>query len=45
MDELDLQDIHDFLIEIAHQAGDMITAARPSNSGSGSKKNCEVPTT
>lgn len=42
MGEPDLQEIHDFLVQIAHKAGAMITAARPSNSGSGSKKNCEV---
>ncbi|KAI9681423.1 MAG: hypothetical protein M1817_002707 [Caeruleum heppii] len=34
-----LQEIHDFLIAIAHQAGTMILAATPSTGASGSKKN------
>ncbi|KAI9750624.1 MAG: hypothetical protein M4579_006393 [Chaenotheca gracillima] len=37
--DLDLQGIHDFLISIAHKAGDMIRAAHPTSATSGSKKN------
>lgn len=36
---LDLQEIHDFLIQIAHKAGDMVTSATPVASGHGTKKN------
>ncbi|KAI9721004.1 MAG: hypothetical protein M1812_002483 [Candelaria pacifica] len=39
MSEPNLQDIHDFLIEIAKKAGEMIVAANPSTITSGSKKN------
>lgn len=39
MADLDLQEIHDFLITIAHKAGEMITAAHPSTGAAGSKKN------
>lgn len=35
-----LQEIHDFLIEIAHRAGEVILAARPTTEASGTKKNC-----
>ncbi|MCJ1410028.1 hypothetical protein MMC19_004113 [Ptychographa xylographoides] len=35
----DLQDIHDFLVEVAMRAGDMITSARPSTSKIDTKKN------
>ncbi|KAI9803158.1 MAG: hypothetical protein M1833_001229 [Piccolia ochrophora] len=37
--EPDLQDVHDFLITLAHEAGEMILAANPSTSTSGFKKN------
>lgn len=39
MADLDLQEIHDYLVEIAHRAGVMITGAKPSTTTSGSKKN------
>lgn len=39
MAEVDLNDVHDFLVAIAKKAGDMITAAKPSTAVSGSKKN------
>ncbi|OCK83289.1 inositol monophosphatase [Lepidopterella palustris CBS 459.81] len=39
MADLDLQEIHDFLISIAQEAGEMITAAYPTTSASGTKKN------
>jgi myo-inositol-1(or 4)-monophosphatase len=42
MADLDLQEIHDFLITIAHKAGEMITAAHPSTGAAGSKKNCKT---
>ncbi|KAK2802425.1 hypothetical protein FQN51_004488 [Onygenales sp. PD_10] len=35
----DLQEIHDFLIDLATRAGDMITGAKPLVNGVGSKKN------
>lgn len=38
-DVVDLQAVHDFLIEVAHRAGAMITAAKPVYAGSGMKKN------
>ncbi|KAJ5633038.1 hypothetical protein N7490_009377 [Penicillium lividum] len=34
-----LNEIHDFLVSLAHQAGDIITNALPETSGTGSKKN------
>ncbi|KAK3614727.1 hypothetical protein LTR56_027065 [Elasticomyces elasticus] len=36
---VDLQGVHDFLIQIAHKAGDMIINAKPVAAGSGTKKN------
>ncbi|KAK4993659.1 hypothetical protein LTR50_000270 [Elasticomyces elasticus] len=39
MAEIDLQEVHDFLIGIAKKAGEMITSARPSTALSGSKMN------
>ncbi|PNS17197.1 Inositol monophosphatase 2 [Sphaceloma murrayae] len=39
MSDINLQEVHDFLISIAKKAGGMITAARPNTSISGSKKN------
>lgn len=42
MDSINLQEIHDFLIEIAEKAGEMITSAKPTTAESGSKKNCKA---
>ncbi|KAG9240731.1 myo-inositol-1-monophosphatase [Calycina marina] len=39
MSDLNLQKIHDLLIEVAHEAGRMMLSARPSNESSGTKKN------
>lgn len=39
MSSIDLKEVHDFLITIAHKAGDMITSAKPTAAGSGTKKN------
>lgn len=36
---VDLQDVHDFLIDVAYRAGGMITSAKPVAAGSGMKKN------
>lgn len=41
MADLNLQEIHDFLIEVAKKAGEMITSAKPSTTTTGEKKNCE----
>jgi myo-inositol-1(or 4)-monophosphatase len=38
-DTPDLQEIHDFFIELATRAGSMITRARPLANSVGSKKN------
>lgn len=35
----DLKEIHDFLVSLAHKAGDIINNALPDNSGTDSKKN------
>ena len=40
MTDLNLQEIHDFLITVAKEAGRMILSAKPSNDSSGTKKNC-----
>jgi hypothetical protein len=40
MANLNLQEIHDFMISIAKQAGERIVAAKPTTEGAGSKKNC-----
>lgn len=40
---LDLDDIHETLIEIAYKAGDIITGALPATNGAGSKKNSKSP--
>jgi hypothetical protein len=40
MEDAKLQKIHDFLIETALKAADMILAARPTTEASGTKKNC-----
>ncbi|KAF2843465.1 inositol monophosphatase [Patellaria atrata CBS 101060] len=39
MADINLQEIHDFLLSVAHEAGPMITSAHPSTASSGSKKN------
>lgn len=39
MADLNLQEIHDFLVEVAKKAGEMITSAKPSTQTSGEKKN------
>ncbi|KAF2768719.1 inositol monophosphatase [Teratosphaeria nubilosa] len=39
MSAVNLQEVHDFLIQIAYKAGDMITSAKPAPAGSGIKKN------
>jgi myo-inositol-1(or 4)-monophosphatase len=38
--DLDLQEIHDFMISIALKAADMITSAHPTTSAAGNKVNC-----
>lgn len=38
---INLHEIHDFLGELALEAGELITAAHPSTLTAGSKKNCE----
>lgn len=40
--ENELDEIKEFLIEIANEAGEMILAAHPSTSGIGSKLNCRL---
>jgi hypothetical protein len=40
MADLNLQEIHDFMIEVAKKAADRITSATPTTDSSGSKKNC-----
>lgn len=40
---LDLDDIHETLIEIAYKAGDIITGALPATNGAGSKQNSKSP--
>ncbi|KAF1987347.1 inositol monophosphatase [Aulographum hederae CBS 113979] len=39
MSDINLQEIHDFLVEIAKKAGEMITAAHPTIGATGNKKN------
>ena len=39
MSAVDLQEVHDFLVQVAHEAGEMITSAKPTAAGSGTKKN------
>jgi hypothetical protein len=41
MDVKELEQIRDFLVTIAHEAGDMIMSAHPTTGSSGSKKNCK----
>lgn len=42
-DEVNHQEVHDLLVEIAHQAGEMITNANPLVSTTSTKKNCKFP--
>lgn len=39
--EPNLQEIHDFLVELAKKAGEMALAANPSTLTADSKKNCK----
>ena len=39
MSGVDFQEVHDFLIEVAYRAGEMITAATPNAADAGEKKN------
>lgn len=39
MSAINLEEVHDFLIQIAHDAGKMISTAKPVAAGSGQKKN------
>jgi myo-inositol-1(or 4)-monophosphatase len=39
MDAIDLQQVHDFLVEVAHKAGETIRSATPAVTGHGTKKN------
>lgn len=41
MADLNLQEIHDTLVDIASEAGKMIMAANPSSIDQGTKLNCE----
>jgi hypothetical protein len=43
MDYSKLKEIHDFLIVIAHKAGETILAAKPSTGTTDSKKNSKLP--
>jgi hypothetical protein len=43
MADLNLQEIHDLLVDVAHEAGRMMLAATPSYLSSGTKKNCYSP--
>jgi hypothetical protein len=40
MADINLQEVHDFMIEIARKVGERITSATPSTGAAGSKKNC-----
>jgi myo-inositol-1(or 4)-monophosphatase len=39
MADYNLQEIHDLLVKVAHQAGQMIMSAHPKSQGQGIKKN------
>ena len=43
MADLNLQEIHDLLVNVAQEAGRMMLAATPSYLSSGTKKNCTHP--
>lgn len=40
MTDLNLQEIHDFMIAVALEAADRITSATPSTDAAGQKMNC-----
>jgi hypothetical protein len=40
MSDIDLQKIHDLLVDVAHKAGKMIMSATPHTLGGDTKKNC-----
>lgn len=42
MTDLNLQDIHDTLISVAHEAGRMILSANPQDIDTGTKLNCMI---
>ena len=42
MADLNLQEIHDYMISVAETAGDMIVSAKPSGSNVDLKKNCRM---
>ncbi|KAG9806881.1 hypothetical protein KCU77_g21635, partial [Aureobasidium melanogenum] len=39
MSDINLQEVHDYLVNVAKQAGHIITTARPSTAAAGEKKN------
>lgn len=39
MSKINLQEVHDFLVQVAHKAGDTIRNATPAVTGHGTKKN------
>ena len=39
MSGINLQEVHDFLIDVAKKAGNVITSARPTTTATGEKKN------
>lgn len=41
--EPNLHEVHDFLVDLAKKAGEMITGAKPIVDEVGSKKNCQYP--
>jgi myo-inositol-1(or 4)-monophosphatase len=41
MADINLQEVHDFMIEIARKVGERITSAKPTTGAAGSKKNCK----
>lgn len=41
-EDINLPEIHDVLIDVARQAGDMITGATPVVEGAGEKMNCKL---
>lgn len=42
MADINLQEVHDFMIDIARKVGERITSATPSTGAAGSKKNCTL---
>lgn len=45
MADLNLQEIHDTLISVAHEAGRMMLAANPTDIDQGTKLNCKFAST